>query len=221
MIALPARDAYRLWAPSYPADTAVTFLEDRLVAALAPPPAGQRLLDVGCGTGRRLGDAGAAFAVGLDLVPEMLARAGGVPSLLAAADVRALPVATGAFDVVWCRLVVGYVAELERAYAELARVCRVGGTVLVTEFHPDAVAAGHRRTFRDSAGALHEIASQAYAPDEHERAARAAGLEQAARLDGAVGPEVRGFYERAGKLEAYEAQRGLPIVLALAFRRRP
>src|SRR5690606_2986470 len=92
--ALPAREAYRLWAPRYDAENAVTLLEDRAAAELTPPLAGRALPDAGCGTGRRLAGAdGARLAVGVDLVPAMLAagrarRPAGPP--LAAADVTAL-----------------------------------------------------------------------------------------------------------------------------------
>ncbi|HEX6908925.1 MAG TPA: class I SAM-dependent methyltransferase, partial [Longimicrobium sp.] len=145
---LAPREAYRLWAPVYEGETAVSFVDDRLVGALTPPLRGRRLLDAGCGTGRRLRDAGdAALVAGADLTPEMLAcgrRADGpAPALLAAADVRALPFAARAFDVVWCRLVVGHLPTLHQAYGELARVCRPGGTVIVTDFHPEAARAGH------------------------------------------------------------------------------
>ncbi|HEU4630441.1 MAG TPA: class I SAM-dependent methyltransferase [Gemmatimonadaceae bacterium] len=221
MVALPAREGYRLWAPHYAAETAISFLEDRLVARLRLPVAGRSLLDVGCGSARRLAAArvaGAAPAVGVDLTPEMLARAL-EPQLLAAADVRALPFAAATFDVVWCRLVIGHLAEPTLAYAELGRVCRPGGTVVVTDFHPDAAAAGHRRTFRDATGVVREVEHHVHAPTRHAAAARAAGLAPVARRDGAVGPAVRAFYEAAERLDAYEAQRGLRVVLALAYRR--
>lgn len=222
MHSLPAQVGYRLWAPHYAAETAISFLEDRLVAGLRLPLRGRRLLDVGCGPARRLGEAratGASLAVGVDLTLEMLTQA---PDrrLLAAADLRALPFAAAAFDVVWCRLVVGHVPALGQAYAELARVCRPGGTVVVTDFHPDAAAAGHRRTFRDAAGEVHELEHHVHAPEAHDAAAMAAGLTLAARRDGAVGAAVRGFYAAARRLDVYDAQRGLRVVLALAFRRR-
>jgi hypothetical protein len=35
-----------------------------------------------------------------------------------------------------------------------------------------------------------------------------------------VSPAIRPFYERAGRLADYEAQRGLCLVLALVFRSR-
>jgi malonyl-CoA O-methyltransferase len=221
---LPPRDAYRLWAPVYEGETAVSFVDDRLVAGLTPPLAGLRLLDAGCGTGRRLRDVdGAARVAGADLTWEMLASgrsAEGIrPALLAAADVRALPFAGASFDIVWCRLVVGHIPALAEAYGELARVCRPGGTVIVTDFHPDAARAGHTRSFRDAGGRLHHVEHYVHLPAHHVRAARAAGLERGARRDGAVGPELRAFYERAGRLDRYEADAGLSIVLAFAFRR--
>ncbi|HET8655254.1 MAG TPA: class I SAM-dependent methyltransferase [Longimicrobiaceae bacterium] len=218
MSVLPAREAYRLWAPTYEAETAISFLEDRLVAQWGMRLTGLRLLDAGCGTGRRLRRSRAALAVGVDLTPEML-LAGDGGGALVAADVRALPLAAAAFDVVWCRLVVGHLPELTTAYAELARACRPGGLVLVTDFHPDAAAAGHRRTFRGADGEVHEVEHYVHALGDHLAAARTAGLELWSRRDGRVGPILRPFYARAQRLDAYRAHRGLPVVLALAYHR--
>jgi malonyl-CoA O-methyltransferase len=217
---LSPAQGYALWAPSY-SETAVTVLEVAAVESLRLPLAGKRVLDVGCGTARRLAharEAGASVAVGVDLVPAMLARARSDP-LLAAADVRALPVADAAFDVVWCRLVLGHVADLDAAYAELGRSCALGGTVVVTDFHPAAAEAGHRRTFRDGAGELHELEHHVHSPDAHYLAAARAGLSLGDRRDFTVGETVREFYVQAGRLDVYERQLGLPLVLALEFTR--
>ena len=179
----------------------------------------RRLLDVGCGVARRMTQAresGVALAVGVDLTPRMLAEAR-EGELLAAADVRAIPVADESFDVVWCRLVLGHVPDVDAAYAELARVCARGGRLVVTDFHPDAVEAGHRRTFRGDDGVVREIEHHVHTPREHRRAAARAGLTLVHCFDRVVGETVRGFYERAGRLDAYEQQRGLAVVLALSY----
>lgn len=215
MMGLSALEAYRLWAPTY-GENAVTFLENQLVTALGPSVAGRRLLDVGCGTGMRLGAADAELAVGLDLSRDMLARATG---LRAAADIRTLPIATATFDLVWCRLMIGYVRDLGAAYAELARVCRPRGMVVVTDFHPDAVAAGHRQTVRDPDGVRHEIAHHVHTPAAHITAATRAGLRLARHQHGAVGPDVEAFYAEAGRLDLFRQQLGLRIVLAMAWSR--
>jgi malonyl-CoA O-methyltransferase len=217
--ALSPAEGYRLWAPRYADETAVSFLEDAVVRALPIPPLRGSLLDVGCGTARRLASSGAASAVGIDASLGMLRHAvGHFP--LAAADVLALPFPDASFDRVWCRLVLGHVSALDDAWAELGRVCRPGGCVVVTDFHPHAVAAGHRRTFRDDAGIVHEIEHHVHDMAAHRSAAACADLEIVARTDGPVGPSIRHFYEQAGRLAAYEEQRGLPVVLALACRRR-
>lgn len=231
---LPPREAYRLWAATYGRETAVSALEDRAVRELTPPLAGKSLLDAGCGTGRRLpspGPGGPSRVVGVDLVPEMLlaarrdaprprgARGTRALPLLAAADARALPFPDASFDVVWCRLVLGHLPRLEPAYRELTRVSRPDAHVVVTDFHPEPARAGQARSFRDAAGHVHAIQHHVHLVADHERAAAAVGLRPAARRDLAIGPEVRRFYEEARMLEQYERHRGVPFVLALAFRR--
>ena len=221
MSVLAPRDAYALWAPTYAAETAVSALERSAVTSLRVEVEGRRLLDVGCGVGRRLEEAlaaGARVAVGVDLVPRMLAE-GTRTGLIAAADARSLPVPDASFDVVWCRLVLGHLAELDAAYAELARVCAIGGRVIVTDFHPAAAAAGHRRTFRDESGTLHEIEHHVHSRLAHRAAADRTGLAVAAQRDVAIDESVRPYYLSAGRADAYERQRGLPLVLVLALAR--
>lgn len=222
MSALTPREAYRLWAPGYEAENAVTALEQDLVARLGPSPAGLSLLDAGCGTGRRLAGTGAARAVGVDLSPEMLAQGRKNQALagveLLEGDIGSLPVPNAEFELVWCRLVIGHVVELDRAFAELARVTRAGSTVVVTDFHPAAHAAGHRRTFRHR-GEVFEAEHHARSAEELIAAAERAGMVLRDRREAAIGPGVRDYYQRAGRAALYREHRGLPVVLALAFAR--
>ena len=219
MSVLSARNGYRLWAPTYAAETVVTALEERTVEAFAIPVTGKRLLDAACGTGRRLRGAAAGLAIGIDLTPEMLPKVQS-DQLYAASDVRALPFRSAEFDVVWCRLALGHVPELAAPYTELARVCRPCGHVIVTDFHPEAARAGHRRTFRDESGAVHEIEHYVHTLDGHVRAADAACLTALEHDDRVIGPSVRDFYVRADRVSAYDEQIGLPLVLGIVFSRR-
>jgi malonyl-CoA O-methyltransferase len=212
MTALAPRDAYRLWAPTYATETAISFIEDEQARELSPPLAGKRLLDAGCGTGRRLLGVNASFAAGIDACPEMLRS--GQAARVAAADVCALPFAAGSFDVVWCRLVLGHLQH------ELARVCVPGGDLLVSDFHAAAAAAGHKRSFRDSSGAVHEIEHHIYDGAAHILAATRSGFTLLGAHDGAIGPSVEHFYARVGRQDVYLRDLGLPVVASFCFRRQ-
>jgi malonyl-CoA O-methyltransferase len=220
MMVLSAREAYRLWAPSYADETAISFLERELAAGLTPPVEGLRLLDAGCGTGRRLRGTGAVLAIGVDLCPEMLAAdAHGDPFVeTMVGDIRDLPLPDALFDVVWCRLVIGHLPDCAPAYAELARVADAGATLVVTDFHPKAHAAGHRRTFRAGAE-VHEIEHYVHDLARHRTAAETAGWRLVATREAAIGPTARTFYEQSGRAGLYHDHEGLPVVLGLAFER--
>jgi malonyl-CoA O-methyltransferase len=217
MTALAPREAYRLWAPTYATETAISFIEDELAHALSPSPSGKRLLDAGCGTGRRLSGIGASFAAGIDASFEML-KAGQAEGV-ATADVRALPFAAGSFNLIWCRLVLGHLRPLQSAYDELARVCAFGGELLVSDFHAAAARAGHTRSFRDANGAVHEIEHHIYDCAMHVDAAAQSGFTLSHMREGAIGPSVEHFYTRAGRHDLYLRDLGLPVVASFCFKR--
>lgn len=104
--------------------------------ALAARP-GERVLDLGCGTGK-LGRAVGprAVVVGVDLSRRMLERArhfhGRALHLVQGSAVR-LPFRAGAFDAAGSAFVLRNVDDLPAALAELARVVRPGGRVALLD----------------------------------------------------------------------------------------
>lgn len=161
-VMLAPAEAYALWAPNYPprAHNPVMQAEERAMLALLPDALhGLDVLDAGCGSGRYLVHAlhrGAARAIGVDLSPQMLARAAGAlhtecPGArveLLAGSLAALPVADACADVTVCGLVVGHLPDLRQCLSELARATRPGGTVLCSDVHPIGTALGWVRDFR-------------------------------------------------------------------------
>jgi SAM-dependent methyltransferase len=113
------------------------------VARLAPRP-GERWLDVATGTGAvalRAAGAGAVvtaqdLAPGLIATAQRLAAEAGVRIAFEVGDAARLPYPDGAFDVVASAHGVSFVADHRAAAHELARVCRPGGRLGLTDWLP-------------------------------------------------------------------------------------
>jgi ubiquinone/menaquinone biosynthesis C-methylase UbiE len=119
--------------------------KQRLLEQAAPKP-GQRILDLGCGTGTlalmvKRAEPGAEV-VGLDADPEILARAR-AKSESAAHDVQLdrgfsteLPYEDGSFDLVLSTLFFHHLtgADKRRTTKEIARVLRPGGEMHVADY---------------------------------------------------------------------------------------
>ena len=108
------------------------------VREFVQPAGGERALDVGTGAGA-LALALAPFVaevVGVDVEPELLARArdrAPANTTFEEADATALPFPDASFDLVGSVRTLHHVHRPELALAELARVTRLGGRLLVVD----------------------------------------------------------------------------------------
>ncbi len=131
------RDYYEdLWR-RLPADLEPPSFERRIGFLLGEVRAGDRALDVGCGTGEftaALAQAGAQ-AIGVDVAQAALdrARAGhpGIEFRLVPID-GPLPLEDSSFDLVWASEVIEHVTDTARWLSEVRRVLAPGGRLLVT-----------------------------------------------------------------------------------------
>jgi SAM-dependent methyltransferase len=217
---LPQREAYRYWAESFDEGTPILALEERALLPLLPKIAGRRFVDIGCGTGRWLRWAidNGAHAIGADLSMEMLRTAGRKPALvnnLIQADAMNTPFRDASADVVLSALVIGHLRPIAAALAELARIAAPGAQVIVTDFHPDALRRGWKRTFKHGSDTI-EMESDSY--DVAELAHPDLALEHF--LEVPFGEAERHFFEAAGKAAWFDEMRDQPAILIATFRRR-
>lgn len=119
---------------------------DTTVARLDPRP-GERILDVATGTGitaracARRGADVTAMDIAAGLLDAARDLSGGLAIDYRLGDAEALPVANASFDAVVSTFGVMFVSRPEAAAAELARVCKPGGRLVLATWTPDGTIA--------------------------------------------------------------------------------
>ncbi|WP_415853512.1 class I SAM-dependent methyltransferase [Sinomonas sp. G460-2] len=139
-------DHYDSFAESYSAENESSLLnayyERPAMIRLAGNVDGRRILDAGCGSGPLAAAliAKGAVVTGFDSSPTMIElarqRLGGSADLRVADLSHPLPFADGSFDDVVSSLVLHYLEDWSAPLAELRRVLRPGGRLILSVNHP-------------------------------------------------------------------------------------
>jgi ubiquinone/menaquinone biosynthesis C-methylase UbiE len=214
-------DRYDAWFIT-PVGRLIKEYETELLLEMLAPQPGERILDVGCGTGvftEAVFTAAATAIVGLDISLPMLDRA--VVKTAAhrfaavAGDMRRLPFAAASFDRVYSMTALEFVEEAPAAVAELDRVCRRGGVVVLTTLNSLGPWAERRR---QKAAEGHSLFSGMIfrSPQELARMVPgAATIKTAIHFNKEDTPEVARRRESTGRLAASETG----AFVALAWRK--
>jgi malonyl-CoA O-methyltransferase len=205
---VPTRAGYDRWAEFYDGeDNPLVLLEEKHLAALVGDVAGLTVADIGCGTGRhalRLAAAGACVTA-VDFSEAMLQRARAKPGAEAITFVRhdltkPFPLASAAFDRVFCCLVLDHNAELDRFFSELRRLSRPTGRVIISVMHPAMSLRGVQARFIDPAsGRRISLASHAHQMSDYLMAAVRASLALEHSAEYAADAALAAQSPRAGK----------------------
>ncbi|MBS0419215.1 MAG: methyltransferase domain-containing protein [Proteobacteria bacterium] len=207
---------YERWAPLYPpvAHNPLMRIEQRAMLEAWPHVAGRRVLDLACGSGRysrALLESKAAQVVSLDFCMPMLQRVEG--SRRVCASMMQLPFLAECFDVVVSGLALAHASAVRPWAAEVSRVLCPGGTLLYSDFHPEAARAGLTRSFKDAENVTLTVPHQLYSVDEQVGAAVAAGLRLQMVRELRVGYELQEPFP--GSESFYSQWHGLPLVLVV------
>lgn len=105
----------------------------------------ERILDVGCGTGHVLAKVPCRERHGVDLSPRMVQRAqnslGGAAKIVLG-DAESLPYEDGYFDRVIASSLFSHVLNPEQVVAELRRVTKAGGRIVISVCDDDQIERG-------------------------------------------------------------------------------
>ncbi len=220
---LDPRVGYASWAESYdsmrnPLIESEQATVEELVADVAPG----RALDAACGTGRHSRHLAEKHDVlGVDGSPEMLVlAAAAVPEgSFVRGDLLAMPLHDEAVDVAVCSLALTHVTDLAAAVAELARVTKRGGRVVISDIHPLSVAVIGQGFFRTAEGGTAFVRNHLHLVSTYLAAFDAVGLRVRRCVEPPVVVGLGGLVHRFFPDAERQALSGLPAALVWQLER--
>jgi ubiquinone/menaquinone biosynthesis C-methylase UbiE len=221
--------AYNLWAGTYDAqpDNLMLALDEEVFGSLLSDITlyNKIVADVGCGTGRHWGkilDKGPIKLLGFDVSIEMLKI---LKQKFPQAETHRLisnklaGLKDEACDCVISTLTIAHIPDAREALTEWNRVLRPGGHVLITDYHPMALAKGGKRTFMHED---HTVAVRNYIHTLQDLAAiaRHLGLEMQCLMEKRVDDAAKAYYEKQNALAVFETWKGVPIIYGLSLKKQ-
>ncbi len=184
-------EAYACWRGS-DLGRITEYLERRLMLDLIGDVSAQRLLDIGCGDGDFTLDLArrGATVTGIDASADMITAArkklgGDGPDVtFDVAEAHTLPFADASFDIVVAMTILCFVRDAAPVFAEISRVLRPGGRLVIGELGKWSTWAAERRV-RAWMGSELWKRGRFRTPGELQRLARGAGLVPG-RVHGAI-----------------------------------
>lgn len=221
-------DAYNLWAGSY--DTQSGNLMMDMDAAIFSELlsevniTGRQIADIGCGTGRywphffRQKPAG---LTGFDVSPGMLERLQlKYPSacVYQIKDNLFTDIPDGSYDVITSTLTVAHIENIEEALRAWCRMLKVKGDIIITDFHPNALAFGGKRTFKHNNTNI-AVKNFVHYVSDLEDTLRSHGLTVVNKIERQVNEDVKHYYEAKNALPVYEKFKNSRIIYGIHLRR--
>ena len=212
-------EGYDTWASTYDSqpDNAVLAFDARLFSELIATVEIENkvVVDVGCGTGRHWKEILSrqpARLTGIDpsigMLRQLKARFADANTICAEGDdLSAIP--DESCDVIISTLALAHISNSALAFREWTRVLRKGGVIILTDFHPDAIRAGMKRTCTTSKGTI-EIEQHLIDLGLLRSMTADCGLALTCLRELAIDKSVRSLF--VGAAERYEQYEGLRLV---------
>jgi ubiquinone/menaquinone biosynthesis C-methylase UbiE len=185
---------------------------------------GKTIADIGCGTGRhwkKIYDRRPARLIGYDVSAGMLAKlAGKFPAaethLLSGNRLAELP--DHSCDLVVSTLAIAHIPDPADALREWNRVLKPGGGIIITDYHPEALAKGGQRTFKYE-GKTMAVKNYVHPVDRLRGMAKQLGWAEMRFSERVIDDSVKGYYERQNALRLFEEYKNIPIIYGIHLKK--
>jgi ubiquinone/menaquinone biosynthesis C-methylase UbiE len=188
-------------------------LENKLVA------------DIGCGTGRhwqKIYEKSPALLTGFDVSAGMLKQ---LRIKYPSANTRhvtdnllkGLPDAS--FDCIISTLTIAHIKDIHETIASWSRILKVGGDLVITDFHPAILAKGGKRSFRSGNKTL-SVLNYVHPLEELLKILGENGFGFIKLEEKFINDEVRFYYENQHAINVFDRFNGMPVIFGLHLKKQ-
>ncbi len=223
-----AAAAYDLWAADYdsqPHNLMLALDETVFTELLSLVPFKKGMIaDIGCGTGRhwqKLLQLQPEKLAGFDVSEQMLARLAEKFPAAATHHISSemLPqLQNNSCSLLVSTLTIAHIENLQSALTEWARVTAAGGYIIITDYHPAALANGARRTFTHHNTVI-SIRNYVHAVDAIIAIAKQLGLQVVRLTEKNIDDTMKPYYEQQQAVRVFEKWKGTPVIYGLLLKK--
>jgi ubiquinone/menaquinone biosynthesis C-methylase UbiE len=225
--AIPEK-AYNLWADNYDAqpDNLMLAWDEEIFSSLLNHINLQNkiIADIGCGTGRhwqKIFEYHPKKLIGFDVSEGMLKM---LKQKFPDAETHHLKddhlheLEYHSCDFVFSTLTIAHIENAKNALAEWNRVLKPGGEMIITDYHPMALAKGGKRTFNHN-GKTMEVKNHVHSISKIKNIARQLDLEVIRFVEKSIDESAKRYYEKQNALAVYQAWKGAPIIYGIHLKK--
>jgi ubiquinone/menaquinone biosynthesis C-methylase UbiE len=223
-----AVEGYDTWAESYdcqPGNLMLDFDEDVFTTLLSKVDLkGKVVADIGCGTGRnwnKIYAKGPAFLTGFDVSQGMLDQ---LKAKFPGATVSKITsngfqeITAGSFDFIISTLTVAHIEDMREAIETWCRMLTITGEMIITDFHPVALAKGGRRTFKNR-GEVISITNYVHPIQTIKQICFENGMTAIAEEERVIDETVKHYFQLQHAMHVYKQFEGVPMIYGLYLKR--
>jgi ubiquinone/menaquinone biosynthesis C-methylase UbiE len=221
-------EAYDLWSANYDAQPGNLMLDlDELLFSKLLNDIGlkdKQVADIGCGTGRhwpKIFEKKPGSLTGFDVSIGMLNKLKEkfpTAKTHVIRDNHFLATDDDVYDVILSTLTVAHIESIEEALEAWSRILKTKGDIIITDFHPDALASGGKRTFRHQKKHI-AVENFVHPTNIIRKILLNDGFHVVNEKEIKVDETVKHYYEEQNALHVYEKFKGFPIIYGMHFRR--
>ena len=224
----PPQQAYNLWASVYdeqPGNLMLTLDEELFSAFLQTTDINNGIIvDIGCGTGRhwkKILEKDPKQLIGYDISAGMLQKLKikfpeAITYQLSGNYLTHTPDSTA--DILISTLTIAHIKDAVIALSEWDRVVKPGGDIFISDYHPDILQKGGKRTFSHNNKTV-SVKNYTHSIEKIKKTAAKLNWKQVQFTEIKIDEGVKHFYEKQAAGKVYEMYKDTPVIYGIHFKK--